>query len=87
MPAPYLVDSHCHLNFKGLGEDVDGVIARAVEWKVQAYLAINTKIREFDQVLAMANPSDRLHCIVVQPGSRPGRQLHQRGRTTSSCVV
>ena len=27
--SPYLVDSHCHLNFKDFEEDFDSVIQRA----------------------------------------------------------
>lgn len=64
MSKPYLVDSHCHLNYRGLDEDMEGVIDRALGRNVQAFLAICTKISEFEQVLSIAETSDRLHCTV-----------------------
>ena len=49
-----LVDSHCHLEYKGLVEDQQGVLSRAREAGVGAFLNISTKQREWDQVVATA---------------------------------
>lgn len=46
------VDSHCHLNYKGLIEDQDGVLARAGEAGVSAMLNISTRESEWDAVIA-----------------------------------
>lgn len=46
---PYLVDSHCHLDFEGLIEDIEGVIGRAHEANVKGMLAINTRLGTFEQ--------------------------------------
>lgn len=50
-----LVDSHCHLEYKGLVEDQSGVLSRAREAGVGAFLNISTKRSEWKQVVATAN--------------------------------
>lgn len=50
-----LVDSHCHLNYKGLIEDQEGVIARARAAGVSAMLNISTRESEWDVVIATAS--------------------------------
>lgn len=49
-----LVDSHCHLNYKGLIEDQDAVIARAKAAGVTTMLNIATRESEWDAVIATA---------------------------------
>jgi TatD DNase family protein len=49
-----LVDSHCHLNYKGLIEDQDAVIARARAAGVTSMLNIATRENEWDAVIATA---------------------------------
>jgi TatD DNase family protein len=49
-----LVDSHCHLEYKGLVEDQTGVLARARAAGVGAFLNISTRQSEWDQVVATA---------------------------------
>lgn len=49
-----LIDSHCHLNYKGLVEDQAGVLARARAAGVTGMLNIATREREWDEVLAVA---------------------------------
>lgn len=49
-----LVDSHCHLNYKGLAEQQDEVLARARATGVTAMLNIATRESEWDDVLAAA---------------------------------
>lgn len=48
------VDSHCHLNYKGLIEDQDAVLARARDAGVQTMLNISTREREWDEIVATA---------------------------------
>jgi TatD DNase family protein len=47
-------DSHCHLNYKGLGEQQGEVLARARARGVEAMLNIATRESEWDAVLATA---------------------------------
>ncbi len=51
------IDSHCHLNYKGLIEDQDAVIARATAAGVVGMLNISTREREWDDVIATAEKS------------------------------
>jgi TatD DNase family protein len=48
------IDSHCHLNYKGLVEDQAAVLARARAAGVTGMLNISTREREWDEVLATA---------------------------------
>jgi TatD DNase family protein len=47
-------DSHCHLNYKGLVEDQQGVLARARAAGVGAMLNISTRESEWDDVIGVA---------------------------------
>lgn len=49
-----LVDSHCHLEYKGLIEDQAAVIARARAAGIGAFLNISTRQSEWDQVVGTA---------------------------------
>ncbi len=49
-----LIDSHCHLEYKGLVEDQAGVLTRARAAGVGAFLNISTRQSEWEQVVATA---------------------------------
>ncbi|BBC73133.1 LuxR family transcriptional regulator [Altererythrobacter sp. B11] len=49
-----LVDSHCHLNYKGLVEEQGEVLARARGAGVDAFLNISTRQSEWPDVIATA---------------------------------
>jgi TatD DNase family protein len=49
-----LIDSHCHLEYKGLVEDQPAVLARARAVGVGGFLSISTRQREWAQVIATA---------------------------------
>jgi TatD DNase family protein len=49
-----LIDSHCHLEYKGLVEDRQGVLSRARAAGIGGFLSISTRRREWDQVIAGA---------------------------------
>jgi TatD DNase family protein len=48
------VDSHCHLNYKGLVEDQAGVLARARAAGVDMMLNISTRASEWKDVIGLA---------------------------------
>ncbi len=48
------VDSHCHLNYKGLAEDQPAVLARARAAGVETMLNISTRASEWDDVISVA---------------------------------
>jgi len=49
-----LIDSHCHLNYKGLVEDQAAALDRARARGVTGMLCISTREREWDEVIAIA---------------------------------
>ena len=49
-----LVDSHCHLEYKGLVEDQQGVLERARAAGIGAFLNISTRRSEWDRVIGTA---------------------------------
>ena len=53
-----LVDSHCHLNYKGLAEQQGDVLERARARGVTAMLNIATRESEWDDVLAAAEANN-----------------------------
>ena len=55
MSMPYLVDSHCHLDFPDFLEERDAVVARAIEAGVHKMVTICTKLRLEPQVRAIAD--------------------------------
>jgi TatD DNase family protein len=49
-----LIDSHCHLEYKGLVEDQQGVLARARAAGVGGFLSISTRQHEWNKVIGTA---------------------------------
>jgi TatD DNase family protein len=50
-----LIDSHCHLNYAGLAERQDEVLAKARAAGITGFLNISTRQREWDEVIAVAD--------------------------------
>ncbi len=50
----HFIDSHCHLNYGDLADDLPGVMARARDANVTKMLCINTKLQEFEDVYNIA---------------------------------
>ncbi|HST36847.1 MAG TPA: TatD family hydrolase [Allosphingosinicella sp.] len=62
------VDSHCHLNYKGLIEDQPGVLARARAAGVSMMLNISTRASEWDAVIGTA---ERERDVMASVGIHP----------------
>lgn len=63
-----LIDSHCHLNYKGLVEDQIEVLGRARESGVRGFLNISTRQREWAEIVATAErESDVWASIGIHP--------------------
>lgn len=63
-----LIDSHCHLNYKGLVEDQQAVLARARAAGVAAFLNISTRASEWDEVIGLAErESDVMASVGIHP--------------------
>jgi TatD DNase family protein len=59
-----LVDSHCHLDFPGLVEERDAVLARARVAGVGTIQTIGTRLSTFEQVVAIAEANHGVYCSV-----------------------
>ena len=59
-----LVDHHCHLDFPEFAPELDQVVARAHQAGVGTLVTISTRIREFDEVKAIAERFDDVFCSV-----------------------
>jgi TatD DNase family protein len=61
---PFLVDSHCHLDFPDFATEREDVIVRARNAGVGTMVTICTKISEFAEVRAIAEAHDDIWCSV-----------------------
>lgn len=62
------IDSHCHLNYKGLVEDQPGVLARARAAGVSGMLNISTRSAEWHEVIGVAErESDVWASVGIHP--------------------
>ena len=59
-----LVDSHCHLDYPGLVEEVDAVVARAHESGVGTMLTIATRISGVESALGVAERHEGVVCAI-----------------------
>lgn len=59
-----MIDSHCHLNYKGLVEEQAAVIARARSVGVTGMLNISTREREWGDIIATAEAYDDIWASV-----------------------
>lgn len=68
-----LIDSHCHLNYKGLVEDQAQVLDRARDTGVRGFLNISTRQREWADIVATAErESDVWASIGIHPHEADG---------------
>src|SRR5512135_2542806 len=66
-----LVDSHCHLDFEELRQDLPGVLARMSENGVTHALTISTTLETFPSVREVARSAPNLWCSAgVHPDER-----------------
>lgn len=62
------VDSHCHLNYKGLVEDQPAVLQRARAAGVARMLNISTRASEWDEVIGLAErEADVMASVGIHP--------------------
>jgi len=59
-----LIDHHCHLDFPDFASDLDGVVARAGAAGVGLMVTISTRIRQFGQIVAIAERYANVFCSV-----------------------
>ncbi len=82
--TPAIVDSHCHLDFDVLHDDIAGVISRAHESGVHLMVSISTRVRNFDAVRAIAESHEEVFCTV---GTHPHNAAEEPDVTAEQLVA
>ncbi|MHC4755424.1 MAG: TatD family hydrolase [Planctomycetota bacterium] len=59
-----LIDTHCHLTFEGLIENVEAVIGRSIEAGVTAWINVGTELIENRRVIEVADRFDNLYAAL-----------------------
>ena len=68
-----LVDSHCHLNFEPMDQQLDQVLQRAKENHVDFMLCVSVNLEHYPEVLALAEQHSNIFASVgVHPNEQSG---------------
>jgi TatD DNase family protein len=59
-----LVDSHCHINFPGLAENMSDVLAQMQQNEVVSALCVSVNLADFPQILALAEQYPHIYASV-----------------------
>jgi TatD DNase family protein len=78
-----VVDSHCHLDFEGMEENLPALLKRAEEAGVDRMVSISSRVRKFDNLLRIANENSNVFCTV---GTHP-HNAHEELDVTSDELV
>ena len=78
-----LVDSHCHLDFPSLQNDLEGVIERALAAGIGTIVTICTRVEQFPTILQIAERFENIYCSV---GLHPHDAAQEQNLTTARLV-
>jgi TatD DNase family protein len=59
-----LIDSHCHLDFPQLSDDLGAVLARAEKAGVGLMVTISTRVSQFDTLKRIVEARDNIFCSI-----------------------
>lgn len=79
----FIVDSHCHLDYDGLIDDLSGVLRRAEEAEVGLMLSIGTRVRKFEAILKIAEAHSNIYCTV---GTHPHHAAEEPDVTAQDLI-
>jgi len=72
--VPVLVDSHCHINFDPLGNEVPDILNRAAANDVGYFLCVSVNLEDYPQVNQLAKTYDNVFASVgVHPNETEGK--------------
>ena len=71
-----LIDSHCHLDFEALANDIDGVLARAAAAGVTGMVTISTYVEKFSTYAGLAERYPNVWCSVGTHPHHADEELH-----------
>jgi TatD DNase family protein len=78
-----IVDSHCHLDYEGLAEDLPAMLARCEDAGVGLMLSISSRVKKFPGLLAIAEKYENVFCTV---GTHPHNAHEELDITTADLV-
>ena len=78
-----IVDSHCHLDYDGLADQLPAVLARAKAQGVGLMLSISSRVKNFPRLLAIAEAHDNIFCTV---GTHPHNAHEELDVTVADLV-
>ncbi len=79
-----IVDSHCHLDFPSLSDDLDGVMRRSADAGVHLMVTISTRVRRFEEILKIAEGYEQVYCTV---GTHPHNAAEEPDVTADELVA
>ena len=59
-----IIDSHCHINFPELGEDIEGILKRMKENSVTKALCVSVQLEKLDEILGLATKYPNIYASV-----------------------
>ena len=68
-----LIDTHCHLTFEELAEDVQAVVERSIAAGVVGWLTVGTDPQENRKAIELANKFENMASYNLALGNRDGR--------------
>lgn len=71
-----LIDSHCHLDFESLSDDLEGVFARAKAAGVTGMVTISTRVENFATYAELAEKYPNVWCSVGTHPHNADQELH-----------
>lgn len=78
-----LIDSHCHLDFPDLGNELDAALDRARGAGVGLIVTISTRVRRFDQLKAIVEAHPDVFCSI---GTHPHNAAEEPDVTVAELV-
>ena len=78
-----IVDSHCHLDYEGLAEDLPAMLQRCEDAGVGLMLSISSRVKNFQRMLAIAEQYENVFCTV---GTHPHNAHEELDITTNDLV-
>ena len=70
-----VIDSHCHLDFKALTDDLSGVLSRAKSEGVEKMLTIVTNYRDISETISLSERFDEIFFAAGVHPNQPSKEL------------
>ncbi|WP_372929992.1 TatD family hydrolase [Methyloceanibacter sp.] len=78
-----LIDSHCHLDFPQLSDELDAVLARAQDAGVALMVTISTRVAQFGKLTDIVEARDNVFCSI---GTHPHNAAEEPDVTADELI-